>query len=83
VLLEVGDPAPPVDAERLRTLLADDAERVAALGGEVEVAVPGSGGDEGPAVRGLVVRAWVPDRIEPLVLDDVADGVLISRGPVR
>jgi signal transduction histidine kinase len=59
VLLEVRDPAPAVDGEELRARLADDVERVVALGGEVEVA--------GEPTGELVVRAWLPDRVEPLV----------------
>jgi signal transduction histidine kinase len=59
VLLEVRDPAPAVDGEELRARLADDVERVVALGGEVEVA--------GEPAGELVVRAWLPDRVEPLV----------------
>ena len=66
------DPVPPVSAARLEALLADDADRLVALGGDVRVT--GADGDGGvpAAVAGhgnppVVVRAWVPDQVEPVV----------------
>jgi signal transduction histidine kinase len=67
-LLVVEDPAPPLGAGELRALLADDTERVTALGGDVEVAPLRS-------ETGLVVRARVPDRVEPVVESELADRV--------
>ncbi|MGY1643844.1 hypothetical protein ACI782_22275 [Geodermatophilus sp. SYSU D00703] len=64
VVLE--DPAPPVPVERLEAALADDADRLVALGGGLRVTGPG--GDGAPR-RGtpVVIHAWVPDRVEPVV----------------
>lgn len=58
--LRVEDPAPPVPAARLVELLADDADRLAALGGGMELEVAAAGG--------LVLHAWLPDRVEPVVV---------------
>jgi hypothetical protein len=68
----VEDPSPPVSAERLQVLLAEDADRLVALGGGLQVtATGGHGGDAAPGTRpdrpAVVVRAWVPDRVEPVV----------------
>lgn len=67
----LDDPAPPVAAERLEAVLADDADRLVALGGGLRVAAPGEDGAAPPDSRGgsrpVVVRAWVPDRVEPVV----------------
>lgn len=54
----VEDPAPPVTAERVRSVLVDDTERLVALGGDITWA-PG----DGPALRLL---AWLPDRLDAL-----------------
>ncbi|WP_214369541.1 hypothetical protein [Pseudonocardia sp. H11422] len=68
----------PVTATRLRTALADDVERFAALGGAVELTdgdvpdVPAAGG---PAAA-VQVRAWLPDRLEPLVESAVGEGAV-------
>jgi signal transduction histidine kinase len=71
----IEDPTPPATAEQMRDTLAVDAERLAALGGKLELSEdPGvpdgtvsaeSGGT--PAADALVVRAWLPDRLEPHV----------------
>jgi hypothetical protein len=55
----VEDPSPPVTAEHVRTVLVDDTERLAALGGDVECA---DGGE--PALRLL---AWLPERLDTLL----------------
>lgn len=61
VVVSVEDPAPSVTVERLREALADDAERLAALGGDIELI----GGTDGTGpVR---IRAWLPVRLEPVV----------------
>jgi signal transduction histidine kinase len=52
----VEDPAPPVTAEQVRTVLVDDIERLAALGGNVECV---DGGEPG-----LRLLAWLPDRLD-------------------
>lgn len=67
--LRVEDPSPPVPAARLVELLADDADRVAALGGGIELEVPAPGG--------LVLRAWVPDRVEPVVVETAGTEVAV------
>jgi signal transduction histidine kinase len=61
VSVRVDDPAPAASPDELRAALADDAERLAALGGELDVV--GSDRAGGP----LTVRAWLPDRLEPVV----------------
>jgi len=55
----VEDPAPPVTAEHVRTVLVDDTERLAVLGGDVECV---DGGE--PALRLL---AWLPERLDTLL----------------
>ncbi|WP_433273157.1 hypothetical protein ACQPZA_21580 [Pseudonocardia xinjiangensis] len=60
--VHIDDPAPAVTAQDVRTALADDVERLVALGGELDLVGP----DDGAA--GLLgLRAWLPDRIEPAV----------------
>lgn len=60
----VEDPTPPVSAERVRAVLVDDIERLAALGGDV---VCTDGGR--PALR---LDAWLPDRLDALLDSGVA-----------
>jgi signal transduction histidine kinase len=67
--LEVEDPAHPLAAERLAELLADDADRLAALGGGMDLEVPA------PGV--LVLRAWLPDRVEPVVVETAGTEVAV------
>ncbi|GJF03988.1 hypothetical protein [Pseudonocardia sp. D17] len=67
VSVTVDDAAAPVGPARLRVALADEAERLIALGGAVELT-----GEEatsaGPDARAhVVLRASMPDRLEPLV----------------
>ncbi|MDD7920645.1 hypothetical protein [Actinomycetospora callitridis] len=50
----------PDDAEELREALADDVDRLAALGGALDLV------DHGGR---LELRAWLPDRLRPVVLD--------------
>lgn len=54
----IEDPAPGGEPDDLRAALAIDTERLAALGGELELV----GGAEG-----TVLYAWLPDRLQPLV----------------
>lgn len=56
--VRIEDPAPSAAAEELRAALAIDVERLAALGGELAISSDASG---------LVLHAWLPDRVEPLV----------------
>jgi signal transduction histidine kinase len=67
--LRVEDPDPPVPAARLVELLADDADRLAALGGGMELEVP--------AACGLVLHAWLPDRVEPVVVETAGTEVAV------
>jgi signal transduction histidine kinase len=68
VQVRIDDPAPDRTAVQLRTGLADEVERLAALGGDLELIDP----DPGPAAGApLAVRAWLPDRLEPLVESSV------------
>ncbi len=68
VQVRIDDPAPDRTAVQLRTGLADEVERLAALGGDLELIDP----EPGPAAGApLAVRAWLPDRLEPLVESSV------------
>ena len=58
LLARVEDPDPRSGAERLREALAVDVERLAALGGELRLD-PRDGG-------GVLLRARLPDRLDPL-----------------
>ncbi|WP_158579878.1 hypothetical protein [Geodermatophilus marinus] len=72
----VEDTAPPLPPDRLRALLADDGDRLAALGGGVALdpAPPAAGPDpSGP----LLVSAWLPDRVEPVVVDTTGTEVAV------
>jgi hypothetical protein len=66
-----------VSPERLGALLADDADRLAALGGGMDIGTgPPAGGDP-DAAESLVVRAWLPDRVEPVVVDTAGTEVAV------
>jgi signal transduction histidine kinase len=62
VQVRIDDPAPDRTAVQLRTGLADEVERLAALGGDLELSGPLAGAEE--VIR---LRAWLPDRLEPVV----------------
>ncbi|MGQ0480364.1 MAG: hypothetical protein ACT4O0_04960 [Pseudonocardia sp.] len=57
--VRVDDPAPPMPAAQVLAELADDVERLAALGGDVQVTEDAAGGIE--------LRAWLPEALEPTV----------------
>jgi hypothetical protein len=79
--LHIEDPTPPVATEQMRDALAVDAERLAALGGELKMTDAAVGFDETtstagsdvatprevPPVRVITLRAWLPDRLEPRI----------------
>ena len=73
--LRVRDPAPAVTAEQVLGALAGDAERLAALGGELELGLETDRTADsdvptrsGPAQsRVVTLHAWLPDRLEPQV----------------
>ncbi|GAY10458.1 hypothetical protein [Pseudonocardia sp. N23] len=82
VTVTVDDAHSPSGLTRMRELLADEAERLSALGGAVELdgteldgpapggPVPGGPALDSPAPGGtahILLRAWIPDRLEPLV----------------
>lgn len=60
VIVRIDDLARAGAAEQLRAGLAEDVERLAALGGDIQLT--GSDGSIG-------LRAWLPDRLEPVVVD--------------
>ncbi|MHA6630528.1 hypothetical protein ACU61A_34250 [Pseudonocardia sichuanensis] len=62
VTVRVEDPAAVVSADELRRALADEAERLAALGGEMAL-TGGADGDPGP----LELHVRLLDRLEPVV----------------
>ncbi|HWN33694.1 MAG TPA: hypothetical protein VNP03_13165, partial [Pseudonocardia sp.] len=57
--VEIDDPTPDTSLAELRESLAHDAERLAALGGDMEVFENDTGG--------AGIRARLPDRLEPSV----------------
>ncbi|WP_028923686.1 hypothetical protein [Pseudonocardia acaciae] len=57
--VRLEDPTPPTSLAELRAWLADDGDRLAALGGDLEVVEDDAGG--------VVLRAWLPDQLEPAV----------------
>jgi hypothetical protein len=67
--LRIDDPAPDVTCEHLRAALADDVERLVALGGDLDLTEPGEPGEG----RRLVLRAWLPDHLEPVVTRDTPE----------
>jgi signal transduction histidine kinase len=77
IVAYVEDPAPPVPPRRLAALLADDADRLAALGGGMDVGPAAPADGDPDAQEPLVVRAWLPDRVEPVVVDTAGTGVAV------
>ncbi|MBV8542965.1 MAG: hypothetical protein JO063_13765 [Pseudonocardiales bacterium] len=69
--VRIDDPALITPAEGVLAALTDDVDRLAALGGDVEFAEHGA--------RGAVLRAWLPDQLEPPV-DDVTQARSSSVG---
>jgi hypothetical protein len=61
VTVRLGDPAAAVSPEDLRVALADEAERLAALGGDL-VLTP-----DAPTPGSVDLRVRLPDRLEPVV----------------
>jgi len=57
--VRIEDPAAAITAYEVRTVLTDDVDRLAALGGDVEIVEDGAGG--------IALRAWLPDQLEPSV----------------
>ena len=56
--VRIEDPTPGAPADELRAALAVDVERLAALGGDLDLARRDDR---------LVLHAWLPDRVEPVV----------------
>jgi hypothetical protein len=59
VAVRIEDPAAAMAASEVLAALTGDVDRLAALGGDVEIAEYGAGG--------IALRAWLPDQIEPSV----------------
>jgi signal transduction histidine kinase len=57
--VEIDDPTPSTSIAELSNGLAHDAERLAALGGDLEVSEDDAGGAR--------LRAWLPEQLEPYV----------------
>lgn len=85
--VQIEDAAPAVTAEQLRDALAGDTERLAALGGDLDLTDEPAVGAEGTprepgsdvatpggAAPGRMVtlRAWLPDRLEPPLVESNA-----------
>jgi hypothetical protein len=62
--VRIEDPAAAMAAREVLAALTGDVDRLAALGGDVEIAEDGAGG--------ITLRAWLPDQIEPSVGDPVS-----------
>jgi signal transduction histidine kinase len=65
VVVRIHDPSPTVTVEHARAALAEDVERLAALGGDLELTGYGQG-------TSVTLLAWLPDRLEPLIDSGVA-----------
>lgn len=79
----VEDPIPPVSAARLEALLANDVDRLVALGGALQVTATdeddgNAASAAGPGNPPIVVRAWVPDRVEPVVESTVEAEIAVQ-----
>jgi signal transduction histidine kinase len=59
LVVRIEDPTLAMPVHLLHAALTDDVDRLAALGGNVEIAEDGAGG--------LALRAWLPDQLEPPV----------------
>jgi len=57
--VRIEDPTAAITADELRTALTDDVDRLAALGGDVEIVEDGAGG--------IALRGWLSDQLEPSV----------------
>jgi signal transduction histidine kinase len=75
VTVRIDDLAPDVTAGQLRAALADDVDRLVALGGDVDLTAPHAA--KGP----LGIRAWLPDRLEPVVESGTAVRLTEPRAP--
>jgi hypothetical protein len=60
VAVRIADPDPDDGPDEVRAALADDVDRLAALGGALDATASGDR---------LELRAWLPDRLRPVVLD--------------
>ena len=84
--VHIEDPASDVPAEQVHEALADDAERLEALGGGFELSEADGtgagrplslqGSDVAPVPGTITVRAWLPDRLEPQVRIAPAEAVV-------
>ncbi len=63
----IDDATPPVTAGQLRAALVDDVERLMALGGGIELSGPDAADTAAGPGSAIVLRAWLPDQLEPLV----------------
>jgi hypothetical protein len=57
--VRIEDPTAAITAYEVRTALTDDVDRLAALGGDVEIVEDGAGG--------IALHGWLPDQLEPSV----------------
>ncbi|GAA5150748.1 hypothetical protein GCM10023321_16610 [Pseudonocardia eucalypti] len=60
LMVTITDPDPPATLDELRAWLAVDSERLAALGGALELTVDGE--------SSVVLHAWLPDQLAPSVV---------------
>jgi hypothetical protein len=59
--VRIADPTPATATDDVLAALTVDVDRLAALGGDVEITEDGAGG--------IALRAWLPDQLEPSVDD--------------
>jgi hypothetical protein len=76
LLVRIEDPGATISVPELRAVLVDDADRLAALGGALELVEDASGGTE--------LHAWLPDQLEPTVdlLRQTDPASMVAAGPV-
>ena len=70
VMVRIEDRAAVVSPDELRVALADESERLAALGGDLTITA-GSTTTEPTAPGSVEVRVRLPDRLEPVVESSV------------
>jgi signal transduction histidine kinase len=63
----VEDPSPSVTIDQVRDGLTDDVERLAALGGDLELVPAAPPGPDDSRRPGLRLLAWLPDRLDALL----------------
>ena len=77
VEVHIEDREPPTKPEELRRAVAEDAERLAALGGDIELVGAAASPARAASTR-LALRVRIPDRLEPVVEGAVVEGAVVD-----